>query len=124
MQMKDPAIEDVDEAWFEIGYSLFETKIRAFCDLITELADAGHFVQSEVNDKDVGVLELEYHDEKVQAHYFLLNDDETKEKKEREISCDTIDDLFSATFYVRYNEMEAQSRLYSSYFDENKEDDM
>ncbi|HEY6539509.1 MAG TPA: hypothetical protein VIZ18_01165, partial [Ktedonobacteraceae bacterium] len=105
------------------SHSLFETKTRTFCDLITELADAGHFVQSKVNDKDVRVLELEHRDGKIQVHYFLLDDDEIDEKEGSVKLCDIIDDLFATTFYVRYDEMEAQSRLYSPYFDENEEDD-
>ena len=116
-------IEDVDSAWFDLSYSPWKTQTKALCDLITELVDAGHFVQSRVNNKDVRILELEYRDGKAQAHYYLLDDGETEEKKESVKFYDTIDNLAGITFYVRYNGMGVLSRLYSPYFDENEEDD-
>lgn len=120
---EDFPIEDVDTAWFGLSYSFWKTNEQTLCDLITELADAGHFVQAKINDEDVRILELEYLDTgKVRAYYLSLADD-SKEKKEGTQAYQTVDDLSLYTmFFVRYDEEEAQSRLYAPHFDAEEDD--
>ena len=117
------AVEDVDSAWFGISYSLWKTNRKALCALVTELADAGHFVQANINDEDVRILELEFLDTgKVRAYYLSL-EDESKEKRGDTQAYRTADDLsLSPMFFVRYDEEEALSRLYTPPFDAEADD--
>ena len=120
---EDFPIEDVDTAWFGISYTLWKTKGKALCALVTELADAGHFVQANINDEEVRILELEHLDTgKVRAYYLSL-EGESKEKRSYTQAYRTVDDLSLYTmFFVWYDEEEAQSRLYAPHFDAEADD--
>lgn len=120
---EDFLVEDVDTAWFGISYSLWKTNRKALCALVTELADAGHFVQAKINNEEVRILELEYLDTgKVRAYYLSLEDEDKENRRETQ-AYRTVDDLPLYTmFFVRYDEEEALSRLYSPPFDEETDD--
>jgi hypothetical protein len=120
---QDFPVEDVDTAWFGLSYSLWKTNRKTLCALVTEFADAGHFVQANINDEDVRILELEYLDTgKVRAYYLSLEDG-MKEKRADTQAYHTVDDLSLYTmFFVRYDEEEAQSRLYAPHFDAEADD--
>ncbi len=120
---EDFPVEDVDTAWFAISYSLWKTNVKAQCALVTELADAGHFVQANIDDEDVRILELEFLDTgKVRAYYLSL-EDESKGKRADTQAYRTVDDLsLSTMFFVRYDEEEAQLRLYAPPFDAEADD--
>jgi len=116
-------VEDVDTAWFGISYSLWKTNRKALCALVTELADTGHFVQANINDEDVRIVELEFLDTGNVRAYYLSLEDESKEKRADRQAYRTVDDLSLYTmFFVRYDEEEAQSRLYAPPFNEEADD--
>lgn len=117
-------VEDVDNDFFIVTYSLFKTRTRLFCELITELADAGHTIQAKVNEEDIRILELEYQDTgDVRALYVPFEKPLLEPAKEEEPYL-VIEDFLSsrADLIVSYNEEEAQSRLYSSRFEEDEVD--
>ncbi len=55
----DQVIEDIDDALFEV-HSSIETNVEMFCELVTELADAGHAVQTKIHDEDIRIFEIEH----------------------------------------------------------------
>ncbi len=120
---EDFPVEDVDTAWFGISYSLWKTNRKALCALVTEVADAGHFVQANINDEDVRILELEYLDTGKVRAYFLSLEEGDKEKRKDTQAYRTVDDLSPHTmFFVKYDEEEALSRLYAPPFDAEVDD--
>lgn len=131
----DQVIEDVEDALFEAHESR-RTDIKQFCTLITELADAGHGVQTKVGDEDVRVLEIEHIDDneglkdlerilsrgRLKIRYVPF--DNEKGSKTKESNYQIAEHIPSyQDFLIWYNEEEACYRLYPRGVDETDIED-
>lgn len=116
-------VDDTDDDYFIITHSFWETDTRLFCELLTELADAGHLVQAKVNKEDVRILELEYLNTGYVQALYVPFEDNASEKKAGQSYCVAGDFLSGHVELIAvYNEEEAHDRLYSPRFDEGKID--
>ncbi|HEU5383601.1 MAG TPA: hypothetical protein VFV38_50015 [Ktedonobacteraceae bacterium] len=106
-------VDDIDEDYFIVTHSFWKTNTRLFCELLTELADAGHLVQAKIQEEDVRILEIEYLDTgKVQALYVPFKDNA---ELNTGVPYYVANDFLSrhVDIIVVYNEEEARDRLYS-----------
>ncbi|GCE31832.1 hypothetical protein KDA_73160 [Dictyobacter alpinus] len=124
-------IDDIDDILFELSLRQPGTDLALFCQYVTELADAGHIVQVKIDEQEVRVLEVELaNNEKLRVLYISIEDAEQPLAVERNLDTDVADQFYhmseeldySTHFYVLYNKVEADFRLYPPDFDQEAED--